>query len=976
MEKMRKLLSAALVLLLVQTAATAQDWQQVNTLYRAGMYREVLRLLDGQDSQEALAWKTLCTLQMRTDNAEAQARFFLLGNPESPVAPQVRYKLAQNFFDKGDYPQALEQLDAIDPKSLYGSQLAEYTYKTGYCAYELGNEERARECFGRALGLPYSAYTAPSFYQLGYMAYSKADFDKAEEWFSLAAKDSRFGQLSQYYLLECRFNKKDYEYVVENGEALYATVPEDRKPHLGRIMGESFLVTGHPELAREYYNRHALENPSRGDHFFAGQINYQAEDWQGAVDHFTQMGELTDSLGQVAAYQLGYSYIRLKNKVAAQDAFKQASDLTYSAPITEDAYFNYAKLAFDLGRNTAPFKDYLELYGTKQKGDQIYSYMAMAALQEHNYEAAVDAYDHIDELLPSMKSNYMKAYFLRARELMEAGSWRAAAVRLKAAAYFSDRKDPFNQLARYYLSEALYRDGKYEEARGNLTELYNQQALAFDAEGREIPYQLAYTYFKEANYAQAVRWFGTYLSGQNPSQGADAQTRLADCHFFSGDYRSAVKAYEKQMKDYPDANNLYPRLRAAVANGLLGEEREKMRILEPALLASPDAPYYGESLYELGRSYVALKNDAAAVKTFSTLQSTTKDPSLAAKSLLELGMIARNEGRSDDALECYKQVVAGGGEYAEDALLAIEAIYRTREDPEAYISYVDGLGGNVARTETQKEDVYFASAEQLYMSGDYAKAQATLQSYLEKYAKPANAAKAHFYLAECYRHSGNRELAADYYREALDKGLEGALAESALLQYATLQEALGNYGKAYRSYLQLESDAKLDQNRLLARLGLMHTAYRSSQWEDALAAARVVLSQKPLEESVKREAQYVSAKSLLAAGRRSEALPLLEELAQKASTAEGAEASYLLIQDRFDRADFASVQNMVYAFAEKAGGQNYWLAKAFIVLGDAFMEQGQDSQARATFESIRSGYTPTGAQDDVLDQVALRMSKL
>jgi TolA-binding protein len=272
--------------------------------------------------------------------------------------------------------------------------------------------------------------------------------------------------------------------------------------------------------------------------------------------------------------------------------------------------------------------------------------------------------------------------------------------------------------------------------------------------------------------------------------------------------------------------------------------------------------------------------------------------------------------------------------------------------------------------------VYFVSAEQLYMSGDYAKAQATLQSYLEKYAKPANAAKAHFYLAECYRHSGNRELAADYYREALDKGLEGALAESALLQYATLQEALGNYGKAYRSYLQLESDAKLDQNRLLARLGLMHTAYRSSQWEDALAAARVVLSQKPLEESVKREAQYVSAKSLLAAGRRSEALPLLEELAQKASTAEGAEASYLLIQDRFDRADFASVQNMVYAFAEKAGGQNYWLAKAFIVLGDAFMEQGQDSQARATFESIRSGYTPTGAQDDVLDQVALRMSKL
>jgi TolA-binding protein len=66
----------------------------------------------------------------------------------------------------------------------------------------------------------------------------------------------------------------------------------------------------------------------------------------------------------------------------------------------------------------------------------------------------------------------------------------------------------------------------------------------------------------------------------------------------------------------------------------------------------------------------------------------------------------------------------------------------------------------------------------------------------------------------------------------------------------------------------------------------------------------------------------------------------------------------------------------VYSFAEKAGGQNYWLAKAFIVLGDSFAEQGNLPQAKATFESIRSGYTSTGTQDDVLDQVELRLRKL
>ena len=45
----------------------------------------------------------------------------------------------------------------------------------------------------------------------------------------------------------------------------------------------------------------------------------------------------------------------------------------------------------------------------------------MVALQNHDYEAAVAAYDNVEELEPRMMSNYMKAYLLRARELMENG---------------------------------------------------------------------------------------------------------------------------------------------------------------------------------------------------------------------------------------------------------------------------------------------------------------------------------------------------------------------------------------------------------------------------------------------------------------------------------------------------------------------------------------------------------------------------
>jgi TolA-binding protein len=105
-------------------------------------------------------------------------------------------------------------------------------------------------------------------------------------------------------------------------------------------------------------------------------------------------------------------------------------------------------------------------------------------------------------------------------------------------------------------------------------------------------------------------------------------------------------------------------------------------------------------------------------------------------------------------------------------------------------------------------------------------------------------------------------------------------------------------------------------------------------------------------------------------------MEILDELSGNLNTGYGAEAAYLLIVDSYDRGEFVDVENKVYAFADSGSEQTYWLAKSFVILGDSFVERGELKQARATFESVKEGYSSESADDDVLSSIELRLTKL
>ena len=897
----------------------------------------------------AKGYETLCSLRLLERGCEKLASDYVTEYPYSKLVPQIHFYSALNYFDKEEYRMAANEFAKIPDKSLHGNQLAEYSFKRAYSLFEEGWLEDAKDFFLVSEQLPYSDYTAPSRYSLGYVNYTQKNFREALDWFERAGKDPRFTDISNYYGMECRFMLKDYNYVVKNGTKIYSSVPEERKPHLARIISESYLALGDNEKAKEYYDKiqKKTEDMDRDDYFYSGTVLYSVEDYKGAIDNFSKMTARNDSIGQIANYQMGYSLVQTGNKVAALDAFKDASVQPFNPDIREDAHFNYAKLSFDLNHNPSVFEDYLKKYPDNKKGDMIYSYIALASLYKHDYAGAVDAYSNIDMLDQNQKSNYMRANYLRANQLIRNGSYKDAIPLLKAAAYYSDKRETFNQLAKYWLGESYYRSDRFEDAVETFTDLYNNSALEGKKEGRLIPYNLAYSYFRQGDYDSAAKWFEEYLQERNPLEGEDAASRLADCDFIRKDYTEAVSKYEKAIRRFEYSDNLYPFYKAGIAYGLQGRKEKKIDMLSNVLDADPSAAYYSETMYELGRAYVSAGDDASAQSTFLKLRSNTDDKSIAARSLIELGMIARNNSES----------------------------HQSEGRMDEYFDYADKVGAIKGKTDSEKEQMYFNAAEQLYLSENWSKALPSLLNYLQRYPEGRSSAKAAFYIAECNRNLGNREQACEWYRKAIAEG--GSFVETALLNYSDLSYGMERYKDAFNGYSDLGDVASSDSGRHAARLGMMRSAYKDGDFPAAISNADKATSDAGCTAAEKREADYVKAKSYLSMNDRDEAFALFGGLSAYPSTPEGAEATYMIIQDAYDKGEYVAVEKKVFAFSEKAGGQDYWLAKAFITLGDSYAEQENYKQAKATFESILNGYSPAeGTADDILDNVRMRLAKL
>jgi len=127
-------------------------------------------------------------------------------------------------------------------------------------------------------------------------------------------------------------------------------------------------------------------------------------------------------------------------------------------------------------------------------------------------------------------------------------------------------------------------------------------------------------------------------------------------------------------------------------------------------------------------------------------------------------------------------------------------------------------------------------------------------------------------------------------------------------------------------------------------------------------------------EELAREAHFIIAKSYYGLDRFALALEEFKKVATEVKSPEGAESKYRVAEIYYVRKEYQKAEDEVFNFIDLSTPHQYWMAKAFIVLADVYIQKGDNFQAIQTLQSIIDYYEVM--DDGILDLANRKKAEL
>jgi tetratricopeptide (TPR) repeat protein len=926
-------------------------------------------------------YRLMCLVKQNKTNAESEIQAYLKQPLKGAWDNQLYYELGKLQFSNKRYPLAVSTFKNVKPSKLNKVDQDDFKFYNGYCNFETGNLNAAKQAFFEIKNTK-SIYNQTASYYWGYMNYLEGNYETALKEFKPLENNKDFKQFIPYYTTQIYYIQGKYDLVIETGEELIPIAPEDQKNELNKIVGDAYFETGKYINAIKYLDAYKGKNGKKSseDFYRLAFCYYQMQDYKNAIDGFEKATSGKDLLAQNAFYHLADCELKMNDKKKARVAFEEASKLSFDPKIEEDALFNYAKLTYEL--SYSPFNEtikafdaYISKYPDSGRNDAAFDYLVKVYMTTRNYRDAISSIEKIKNPTPSIKEAYQRVTYYRGLELFNDGQYAKAIDMFNISLKNSTFNRTYLAQSNYWSAEANYRMGKYPEALA-LYEKFLATPGAFSTpEFGTAHYNAGYCNFNQKKFSDASSWFRKYI-GQSKvtvNQKADAANRVGDVFFLERDYDEAIKYY-KIAEDLASYDPDYAMFQQSVCFGLDKRYDEKLEKLELLIQKFPRSSFYDDALFEIAKTYERQEKTTEAIANYSKLTESMPQSPFTKKAYLQLGLIYYNKSNYNNSLECYKKIIQDNpkSEEAKAALVGIKNNYVDMNNVDGYFTYTNSLGNLTPYSASGQDSLFFIAAEKSYMSGDK-NAVKQFEEYLQRFPNGSFKINSAFYLADNYYSNKEYTKSLKYFEEVANAP-DNIFTEQSLIKAAELNLNAKKYQPAFDYYSRIEPLASTKWNLLVSRTGVLRSLYGLENYQGAINAASVLLNSENISANMSREANHKMGKSHLKLNQINEAYKYLSLIADDTKSEEGAEAKYLKAQILFNQSKLAESEKEINDFIEKSTPHQYWLAKSFILLSDVYLAKGDVFQAKHTVKSVVDNYTVQN--DGIIDEAKNKLSQL
>jgi tetratricopeptide (TPR) repeat protein len=921
-------------------------------------------------------YHALSTMRLFHKDASFLMETFVRENPESTWAIPAKLDLGLYHFNRRKFDEALYWFNQIDLRDLEADRRTEVQFKKGFSAFELNEFEEAERAFYELKDTP-GEYYGPTNYYYGHIAYTKGNYQTALEALNKAATDESFAPVVPYYVAQIYHFQERYDELIDYAVPLVDSTSTKRKEEIAHLVGNAYYQKQEYTQSVPYLELYMTKeyNPSPEDAYQMGYAYYRDEKYKPAIDYFVKASTGQNALGQISTYQMADAYVKMGEKKFAQNAFKAASQLDYDREVTEDALFNYAKLAYELSYDPfheaiQAFDRYLSTYPNSNRKDEAYAFLLKVHLATKNYKAALTALDQMKSKGLEERTNYqLAAYNYAVQEMRKSGNEEALKYFKMSKTYPEDPK--LTALADYWIGDLYYRTGEYGKAvSAYRTFLASSSAFATDYYNT-ANYNIGYCQFKLGDYGSSLTAFRSYTSAAKVDlkRKNDALLRIGDLHLVRKEYDKAIASYSEAI-ELNKIKGDYALFQVAIAYGYQENYQKKIETLQRLFQKYPETSLAAAGYFELGDSQFLLNSLNPALSSFNTVIDTYAQSPYRKKALLKRGLVQYRLGQYQDAIASYKTVVSDYGVDAEskEAIAVLKNIYLDLGQVDEFSSWLNSVP-NYSVSPSEIDSLTYQSAENLIADGKCAEAINAFENYLKKYPSGLFVVNANYYLADCAFRQNNFDLALSGFEKVIAQPVS-QYTEAALLGAATIRFDRKEYEAASRHYQQLAQVASFATNVLEAQIGQMRCDFQLGLYDEAMTAADQVVANENSPESITVEARLIRGKINMIRKSYDAAKLDFAWLATNAKTKEGAEGKYRMAEIAFIQGNLDESEKNIFELVQGFASFDFWKIKGFLLLADVYTAKKDYFQAKATLKSVIDNVKDQALVDEAKKKLA------